>query len=313
MKINTAQLAAVGLAIGTLFTTACGDTNGKGGVGAGPVAIPDAPDAAIQTVLQEFGNGNGGIVWQAMPGSYQSDVTRVVHLAGSKLDSEMYDASFRLIGRIASVADKQKQFILNTSLANNDAADKEKIEAAFPHMTGLLQTIANSSIASVNGLQAFDGQAFFNTTVSDLVTYAKELSKFSDGGAAAMAGYEDVQVTLVEASDAEATLEMTQPGEMPRTERFVKVENRWIPAEIAEDWSNQIAESIAQLEAMTGEEMAKNKPQIMGMITMFDGVLNQLESAETQEQFDQALQGAMMPIMGLMMMGQGMGGGMQAP
>jgi len=42
---------------------------------------------------------------------------------------------------------------------------------------------------------------------------------------------------------------------------------------------------------------------------MFEGILTQIEAAETQEQFDQALQGAMMPIMGLMMMQGGMGGG----
>ena len=42
----------------------------------------------------------------------------------------------------------------------------------------------------------------------------------------------------------------------------------------------------------------------MGMITIVDGILTQLEKAETQEQFDQALQGAMMPIGILMMQGK---------
>jgi len=53
--------------------------------------------------------------------------------------------------------------------------------------------------------------------------------------------------------------------------------------------------------------MAAQKPQIMGVLTMIDGVLTQIAAAETQEQFDQSLKGAMMPIMGLIMMGQGMG------
>ena len=46
---------------------------------------------------------------------------------------------------------------------------------------------------------------------------------------------------------------------------------------------------------------------------MVEGILTQIEVAETQEQFDQALQGAMMPLMGLMMMQQGMGGSHSAP
>jgi uncharacterized membrane protein HdeD (DUF308 family) len=71
-----------------------------------------------------------------------------------------------------------------------------------------------------------------------------------------------------------------------------------------------MADAKAQLEAIDPLEMAQSKPQIMGIILMLEGVLTQIEAAENQEQFDQALQGAMMPIMGLMMM---QGGGMGAP
>ena len=49
----------------------------------------------------------------------------------------------------------------------------------------------------------------------------------------------------------------------------------------------------------------------MGIITMLDGFLRQLDTAETQEQFDQALQGAIIPI-GLLMM-QSIGKGIGAP
>ena len=49
----------------------------------------------------------------------------------------------------------------------------------------------------------------------------------------------------------------------------------------------------------------------MGMITILDGILTQLYTAETQEQFDQALQGALIPI-GLSVM-QSMGEVIGAP
>ena len=50
--------------------------------------------------------------------------------------------------------------------------------------------------------------------------------------------------------------------------------------------------------------MAEQKPQLMNIFVMIDAVLSQLEAAETQAQFDQAVKGAMMPLMGIMMMGQ---------
>jgi hypothetical protein len=296
-------------ALSAIVFTACGGSEET----SSEVKIPDAPDAAIQTIGKELLDGNGGILWQAMPASYQADVNAIAQLAGSKVDPELYDKSFGLIGRIAEVADKQKEFILNTKLGGPQPAEQiAKVEAAWPSIIGFVQTIANSSIASSGGLQSFDGLAFCTDTVSPLVQYSKDLSALSeeenpfdtiDFGA----------VKLLESTDSTAVLEMTSPDGTVESEEFMKVENRWVPTEMATQWGTNMADAKAQLEAITPEQMAQNKPQIMGVVTMLEGVLIQIEAAETQEQFDQALQGAMMPIMGLMMMQGGMGGGQSAP
>ena len=65
----------------------------------------------------------------------------------------------------------------------------------------------------------------------------------------------------------------------------------------------------AEFDATSIEDIAAQKPQIMGALAMIDGVLAQIAAAENQEQFDQSLQGAMIPLMGLVMLSQGMGGG----
>ena len=91
------------------------------------------------------------------------------------------------------------------------------------------------------------------------------------------------------------------------------MEDRWVPQEMADEWTTQMAEARAKLEAINPAQMEQQKPQILSVFAMIDGVLTQIDAAQTQEQFDQALQGAMMPMMGLMMMGQGMGGGGAAP
>jgi len=289
-------------AVSAFIFTACG--------GSSEVTIPDAPDAAIETIAKELTAGNGGILWQAMPTSYQADVNEIAQLAGTKVDAELYNKSFSLIGRLVEVADKQKGFILNTKLGGEQPAEQiAKVEAAWPSIIGFVKTITTSSIASSEGLQSFDGQAFCDVTVSALVKYSKDLAVLSDEPDPLQFG----KVKLIESTETTAKLEITSPDGTVESEEFTKVENRWVPTEMATDWTTQMADAKAQLEAISLEEMAQKKPQIMGAITMFEGILTQLEAAETQEQFDQALQGAMMPIMGLMMMQGGMGGGQSAP
>jgi len=299
---------ALGLTASAFAFTACGKKMEA------PVdPIPAAPDAAIQTVITEFAQGNGGILWEAMPASYQGDVTALVKLAGTKIDPEIYDKSFATIGRLAEVVDQQKAFILNTSfLEGRSPEEMAQFEAALPSIVGVINALTQSELASSTGLLNFDGQTFFDTTVSKLAGYVEELSVLA-GEEYVLSDYVNSVVSVVEADDSQATLLMAIPGEAPVEQAFTKVETRWVPAELASEWVESIAESTAQLEATSPADVAAQKPQIMGVLTMIDGVLTQIAAAETQEQFDQSLQGAMMPIMGLMMMGQSMGGGMSAP
>jgi len=309
MITASSKIAALGLLSSALLFTACGK---KGEVVPAEATLPEAPDAAIQKVIREFAQGNGGILWQAMPASYQSDVNSLVQLAGSKFDAELYDQSCALISRLGDVAEKQQAFIFNSALAKSSEGEKAQFQQALPAVVGILKTLTTSDLASSAGLLAFDGQQFFDSTVSKIATHANGLSKLSEQ-AVGLSDYIAVVVSVIEGSDTEATLQIGIPNQSAETTRFSKVEGRWVPAEMAAEWAAEIAGAQAKLEAMSVESMAAKKPQVMGVLTMIDGVLAQIEAAETQAQFDQAVQGAMMPLMGLMMMGQGMGGGMSAP
>lgn len=311
------QKLSLGLVASALFFTACGKKadDAASAAASAPEApaeltIPDAPDAAMKMIMTELANGNGGILWKAMPASYQGDVNSVVQLAGTKIDAEMYNKTFSLVGRIGQIAGKQKDFIVNTSLGQSSDEERAKMAAAIPAVVKLIDVITTSDIATSAGLQSFDGQEFCDVTVSKLTLLMEELSKLSDEeGQPSLDDLRNAVVAVVESDDTMATLSFTAPGQPEETSEFTKVENRWVPTEMAADWTQSMIDAKAQLEAISPEEVTAMKPQVMGVLAMVEGVLTQIEAAETQEQFDQALQGAMMPMMGLMMMGQGFGGG----
>lgn len=295
---------AFGLAAGALLFTACG----KPATDSARRTIPDAPDEAIRTVMTEFANGNGGILWQAMPASYQNDITDLMHLAGSKIDPEIYDQSFATIAHFAEVLDQQQVFILNSTFMQQQSAEQlARLEAALPSIVGLIETFVTSDLASANGLLHFDGQAFFDTTVSQFTEYCEALAQLA-GEASVFSGYDQAVLAVLEANDLEATVQMTVPGQASYQAVFTRVEQRWVPADIASEWPATIAQAIANLEATSVDTMRTQKPQIMAALTMMDGVLTQIAAAETQAQFDQSLKGAIMPLMGLLLMGQGLGG-----
>jgi len=299
MLYSISKKIALGVTAGALLLTGCGKKAEEAAV----VTIPDAPDAAIQTVITEFAKGNGGILWQAMPASYQSDVNTLAQLAGSKIDPEVYGKSFATIARLAEVIDQQQVLILNSSVMQGRSAEEmAELEAALPSIVGLLGAITSSELASSTGLLNFNGQDFFDTTVSQFTQYAETLGQLA-GEESMLSNYMNTVVTVVEADDLQATLLTTVPGKEPLEQVFTKVEQRWVPSAMASDWAAKIAEAKAELDATFIEDMAAQKPQIMSVLAMIDGVLAQIAAAENQQQFDQSLQGAI-----LMMVGPGWGG-----
>jgi len=299
MIYSISKKIALGLTAGALLLTGCG----KKAEEAAAVTIPDAPDNAIQTVIREFAKGNGGILWQAMPASYQSDVNTLAQLAGSKIDPEVYGKSFATIARLAEVIDQQQALILNSSFMQGRSTEEmAQLEAALPSIVGLLGAITSSELASTAGLLNFNGQDFFDTTVSQFTQYAETLGQLA-GDESVLSDYMNAVVSVVQADDMQATLSTTIPGQEPLEQVFTKVEQRWVPSEMASDWSSEIAEAKAELDATFIEDMAAQKPQIMSVLAMIDGVLAQIAAAENQQQFDQSLQGAI-----LMMVGPGWGG-----
>ena len=293
-------------------------------IGCGPQAdsaaagdMPESPDAAIQYVAGELAKGNGTVLWQAMPASYQQDVNAIARLAGTKLDAEIYDHTFATLARAAAVLDQQQNFVFESKLAGGPSAEggsAAQIRTAWPSLKKIIDTLTASPLATAGGMQSFDGAAFFETTVSALLADMDALAKLDpERGDSFLTSLSQMTVNYVEGTGDQALLELAVPGQEVESESFLKVEDRWVPQELAEGWAAQIAETRSKLEAINPEQLAEQKPRILNVFTMIDGVLTQIEAAETQAQFDQALQGAIMPLMGLMMMGQGMGSGSAAP
>lgn len=317
------KLLTLPLLSGTLFYTACGDkseTSAETPAEAAPapakIQIPEEPAAAIQYVIREMAGGNGAVLWEAMPASYQTDVNSIAQLAGTKIDPELYDRVFATVGRLANVLNKQKTFALNSSLGGEEKDPEEiaKMEEAWPSIMQLVETLTSSALVSASGLQNFDGKDFFAGTVSAILADVDALSKLQpESDEPTLAELKNAEVKYVEGTEMEATLEISMPNGESESEVFTQVEGRWVPKEMADEWTAQMAEARTSLEEIDPAQMAQQKPQIMGVFAMIDGVLTQIEAAETQQQFDQALQGAMMPLMGLMMLGQGMGGGSPSP
>lgn len=267
--------------------------------------VPKTADQAVLRVVNGLAENKPEVAWQAMPASYQKDVHDLVHTAVAKVDPTLWNKSFSMAQRIVKILREKKQFILK-----HDAVGKSKeqaaamgfgdlnIDAIYDSVVKILDAIVNSEIATHEKAVTLDVGAFLDRTGTKVMENVEELAtklQSEDGkgkGKEMVDVYEKAKkttATLVKEEGDTATVKIEAPGEEPEEEQFVRVEGKWIPKEMKEEWPEMIAEAKKELDAVTKEQMDEAKTMGLEMLKQLEKAIGPVEKASTQAEFDEAI------------------------
>ena len=274
------------------------------GVPALAVDIPSSPDGTVRAVAEGLADRHPEVLWQALPPTYQKDITELTHAFAERMDPAVWEATFALGSRTAGLLRDKKDIILASSMAEAAGEEREQIEGGWDEMVSMFDSFFSSGVSSLDTLKTIDWEKYIATTGKDLMDLAAEKSK-ADGDDTFDREFtqklRQAEVEVISNEGDSATLRITAPDEEPEEMQLTRVEGRWVPTDMAKDWDKNVAEAKAKLAALTDEEMQQGSMQAMMMIGMVDGVLAQLETVETAEEFDQAIEGLLGPFLGGMM------------
>lgn len=268
------------------------------------VEIPDSPEGTARAVGNALADRHPEVLWQALPPTYQKDITELTHAFAAKMDPVVWDAVFGVGRKTAALLRDKKDIILASSTIQAAGEKRDEVASGWDSMVGLLDSFFASGVSNLDTLKTINWESYLATTGRDLMNLAAEKSKASGNDAFEREFVQPLKQTEIEVVSRDgdnATLRMTAPGEEPEEEQFTRVEGRWVPAEMAVDWDKNVAEARQKIAAITDEEIQQGSMQAMMMIGMVDGVLAQLNAAETAEEFDQSIQGILGPFLGGMM------------
>lgn len=265
---------------------------------AAPVAaadIPDSPDGTVRAVAEGIAAGHPEVVWHALPASYQLDVTELTRLLGETVDPQLWDSAFATCRRAAATLALKKDIILASSTLQQTGADVEEIDSGWDAGVAVLDALCSSDISTTAGLKTVEWEQFLETTGASIVERAR-----TAGDDASSNPIDELRRTEIETVSVEgdmAVVRMTRPDEEPEDVTLVRIEGRWVPADLAQGWDERMAEARERLGSMTDEERMEMSTQGMMFLGMADGFLAQLEAVETPEQFDQMLAAIVGPFL----------------
>jgi len=266
--------------------------------------IPTTPDGTVRAVAAGLADRHPEILWQALPPTYQTDISELTHAFADRMDPAVWEATFGLGRRLTGLLRDKKDVILASSMLEAAGEGREEIEGGWDEMVSSLDSFFASKVSDLDTMKAIDWEEYIATTGRELMNLAAEKSK-ADGDDTFDREFTqkllqtNVEVISIEGDDA--TLLMTAPDEDPEEMQLTRVEGRWVPTDMATDWDQNVAEARQKLAAVTDEEIQQGSMQAMMMIGMVDGAIAQLETVETAEEFEQAIEGLLGPFLGGMM------------
>lgn len=276
------------------------------GCGKKPAAAK-TPDKAVMNAVKALQKDKPQELFTALPASYQKDINSVVADAAKKMDEEVWNAGQDLLKQVVKIAKTKKKLILQSSmLASNP--NKDEVEKNWDQGIDMLSTLINSDFTNLKKLRKGDVAAILANSGSTIMKKAKKLKTEASEEIEKL---NTVKATLVSQDGDKAKVKIEAKDEEPETVDFVRVEGKWIPADMAEGFTEGIKsarENIAKID-FTSEEGKKLKSQILTQISAIKTSLKQVESAKTKEDLDGAMMGIIMSFMASGMMG----GGQSAP
>lgn len=269
-----------------------GDTGPTSGVGhtanTGPKFENLTPIETVTTLQTQLTKGNAGAFWNALPASYQKNITDLVHTFGEKADSQVYDQSFDVLKNLVRVVKKQQGLIEKLPqlemLAENDGKKKQAAQTALD----ILQTIADSDISSTSKLKTLDVGAFFRGPIS---TILKLSSAQVEGSAISpIDRLKKTKVTAKSQDDNNAVVEITMPAPFGDTEEtqlthLTHVEGKWVPSALAAEWGAQFPtikeQMVQQLAKLDDPESRK---QYLDFLKQVNDGLDEMGKATTPDE-----------------------------
>ena len=232
-------------------------------------------ESTFQQTLIAFQEGRLETVFDFLPPSYQADVDMLVHDFAAKMDNEIWSTSFKLLADVANLLKSKKTLILSL----DGVKRAPQIESIKPHWDAIasgLYDVATSEVADLSKLK--------QANVRNLLALGSKPFRGMP-----LPQFSDVQVTTIKSDSTMATLSYRETRDAePKQVEFVLVEGKWLPKSIANGWSSGITDAKAMLKELPNR-ISAIKPEAMKQIDAISGMIDQLQSAKTSDEFNAAV------------------------
>lgn len=255
------------------------------------VTLSDKPDAVVRQVAAALADNHPEVLWFALPASYQNDVKGLVKLAAEKIDPDIYHLFFHSLRRTVNAAKSQKERLQKHEFLDRLPVNKKALIENWDQLTEICDRLFTSELCSIEEMKKFDPPRFLAGTGADVL---KQLSKVGEVAEGFTVGktldrLKNTRATLINETGDTAVVSIEAPGEKPTDATFVKIEGKWLPKALVEDWPGWIESARKQIDGFAKADILKNRDQALLIVDSLGGFAESLSKVPDDKQFDAAM------------------------
>jgi len=264
-------------------------------------------------------NKKPGVAWDLLPSKYQEDIGKLKVAFTDNMDKVVYDKAFVIIGQITAILENKKELILAHPQMQNPNIPKDDLNDNWNNILSVFKIISDSDLSSIDKMKNANVKDFANKTIGDLLGLADKLTELVPGKKGKLGFVEELKAMTikVKGSTQDSTGLMAVGSNLSKNSAelivmgsdlkenalpMVKIDGKWLPKEMTENWDKDIQSGIKKLEEIKSNPMASMQAiVVMGIV---EGILTKFNSIETAEELDNLIKGAMGQLAPMMMPGK---------
>lgn len=243
------------------------------------------PVEALEAMAASMANQRMDEMWDLLPQSYRDEMNDLVRQFADKLDPEVYEQWTNMMSKAVDVLSDKKSMLTSTAFAiGMNIPDPEEFSDGLEGMIAGMDILLDSEVGSLDSLRQMDIGNFLSETGPRL----RELDPNRNNPARnPLRGLEDANFELISGDDRSARVQVTgAPGGRDRELELVKVEDRWMPVEIVDNWDRGIGQARQAIERL---DFDRYRMTALTAISAMDGTLDAIAEAEDEVELSEIL------------------------
>ncbi|SMP62907.1 SLA1 homology domain 1, SHD1 [Neorhodopirellula lusitana] len=254
------------------------------------ISVGDNPtiEQTLAAITELSKTADPGGVWELMPASFRRDADEVASLFAKSVDDQTWNHAVEVIEKLHRLVGEKSEFIINSSFQTS-SKEKPAIAEVLKSVTPLIREVLDSDLCDQDAMKSFDGNRFFQSQYPQIKRRVLEaLRVYEETGTHSFRQADrKFFYTLISVEGDTATVKMSALQE-DKEQTFRRIDDRWLPADLIDQWPDQTAKARTILESLQTPEGKQSIAKVRQFIAMASGMLDPLLNANTQAEFDQA-------------------------